>query len=264
MAGEEGGKFSKIDRSFDGTKYSTRIAESKGFVTVTVVVLVQTFSTTPPEMNHRGRRPMVHPASQTVTAKEGESLNIVVEFCAEPMYTKVLWMSKENVYMPGAEARDGVQALAIESPTLCESMRNLTVLPARLSGSILIFRERKLVGIAGGRYRHSARHSKQNLGQNNYAHRNTCTRLGVSSFFTPQTDGGTESCYRTVLSFDTIQWSHAGEWLLLVRSSEGISDASVLLNMTRASEYSHAHFRSASLTCLSMCLALVILQQHRR
>lgn len=57
---------------------------------------------------------MVHPPSQTVTAKEGESLNIVVEFCAEPMYTKVLWMSKENVYMPGAEARDGVQALAIE------------------------------------------------------------------------------------------------------------------------------------------------------
>lgn len=77
-------------------------------------------------------------------------------------------------------------------------------------------------------------------------------------------DGGTESCYRTVLSFDTIQWSHAGEWFVLVRSSEGISDASVLLNVTRASEYSHAHFRSASLTYLSMCLALVILQEHRR
>ena len=77
-------------------------------------------------------------------------------------------------------------------------------------------------------------------------------------------DGGTESCYRTVLSFNAIQWSHAGEWLLLVRSSEGISDASVLLNMTRASGYSHAHFRSPSLTYLSMCLALVILQEHRR
>ncbi|CAK9800258.1 hypothetical protein ANTPLA_LOCUS2341 [Anthophora plagiata] len=134
---------------------------------------------------------MVHPPSQTVTAKEGEPLNIVVEFCAEPRYTKVLWMSEENVYVPGAPARDGVQALAIE-------------------------------------------------------------------------DGGTESCYRTVLSFDTIQWSHAGEWLLLVRSSEGIADASVLLNVTRASEYSHAHFRSASLTYLSLCLALVILQEHRR
>ncbi|KOX70740.1 hypothetical protein WN51_02164 [Melipona quadrifasciata] len=59
-------------------------------------------------------RPMVHPPSQTVTAKEGESLDIVVEFCAEPRHTKVLWMSEKNVYVPGAEARDGVQALAIE------------------------------------------------------------------------------------------------------------------------------------------------------
>ena len=57
---------------------------------------------------------MVHPPSQTVTAKEGESLVIVVEFCAEPRHTKVLWMSEKNVYVPGAEARDGVQALAIE------------------------------------------------------------------------------------------------------------------------------------------------------
>lgn len=59
---------------------------------------------------------MVHPPSQTVTAKEGEPLTIVVEFCAEPRYTKVLWMSEENVYVPGAPARDGVQALAIEVP----------------------------------------------------------------------------------------------------------------------------------------------------
>ncbi|KZC10845.1 hypothetical protein WN55_01544 [Dufourea novaeangliae] len=138
-----------------------------------------------------GGRPMLHPPSQTVTAKEGEPLSIVVEFCAEPTYTKVMWLSEENVYVPGAPSRDGVRALAVE-------------------------------------------------------------------------DGGTESCYRTVLSFDTIQWSHAGEWLLLVRSSEGIADASVLLNVTRASEYSHAHFRSASLACLSLCLALAILQEHRR
>ncbi|XP_076382060.1 uncharacterized protein LOC143260470 [Megalopta genalis] len=135
--------------------------------------------------------PIVQPPSQTVTAKEGEPLSIVVEFCAEPRYTKVMWVSEENVYLPGAPPKDGIQALAVE-------------------------------------------------------------------------DGGTESCYRTMLSFDTIQWSHAGEWLLLVRSSEGIADASVLLNVTRASEYSHAHFRSASLACLSLCLALAILQEHRR
>lgn len=57
---------------------------------------------------------MVYPPTQTVTSKEGEPLNIVVEFCAEPRYTKVFWISEENVYVPGAPSRDGVQALAIE------------------------------------------------------------------------------------------------------------------------------------------------------
>lgn len=57
---------------------------------------------------------MVLPPSQTVTANEGEPLDIVVEFCAEPRYTKVLWMSEEHVYAPGAPSRDGVQAFAIE------------------------------------------------------------------------------------------------------------------------------------------------------
>lgn len=57
---------------------------------------------------------MVHPPSQTVTAKEGEPLSIIVEFCAEPRYSKVFWISQENVYVPGAPSRDGVQALAIE------------------------------------------------------------------------------------------------------------------------------------------------------
>ncbi|KYN01576.1 hypothetical protein ALC62_07758, partial [Cyphomyrmex costatus] len=138
------------------------------------------------------RPPMVHPPSQTVTANEGESLDIIVEFCARPSYTKVLWISEKHVYTPDAPSRDGVRALAIE-------------------------------------------------------------------------DGGTESCYRTTLRFETIQSSHTGEWLLLVRSSEGIADASVLLNVTRASGYSHANIRSASITYLLLCLILqAILREYRR
>ncbi|XP_066584205.1 hemicentin-2 isoform X2 [Prorops nasuta] len=136
-------------------------------------------------------RPMVRPPSQTVTAKEGEPLDVIIEFCAVPKYTKVLWMSEESVYIPGAPVREGVQALPVE-------------------------------------------------------------------------DGGTESCYRTILHFEKILWSHAGEWMLLVRSPEGLVDASVSLNVTRASGFSHAHFRSASLTCLLLCLAFAILQTHRR
>lgn len=57
---------------------------------------------------------MVRPINQTMTAKEGEPLSIAVEFCAQPSYTKVFWISQENVYVPGAPSRDGVQALAIE------------------------------------------------------------------------------------------------------------------------------------------------------
>lgn len=57
---------------------------------------------------------MVHPSSQTVTANEGEPLDIIMEFCAEPRYTKVLWMSKERVYTPDAPSHDGVRAFAIE------------------------------------------------------------------------------------------------------------------------------------------------------
>ncbi|KAL2747826.1 irregular chiasm C-roughest protein isoform X1 [Vespula maculifrons] len=103
------------------------------------------------------RRPMVYPPNQTVTANEGEPLDVIVEFCAEPSYTRVFWMSEQQVYVPGGPSRDGIQALGIEN-------------------------------------------------------------------------GGTETCYRAILRFETIQWSHAGEWLLLVRSSKGIADASVLLN----------------------------------
>ncbi|XP_020285273.1 uncharacterized protein LOC109855435 [Pseudomyrmex gracilis] len=144
------------------------------------------------ESREESRKPTVLPSSQTVTANEGESLDIVVEFCTVPKYTKVLWMSEERVYTPDTPPRDGVRALAIE-------------------------------------------------------------------------DGGTESCYRTTLRFEMIQWSHAGEWLLLVRSPEGIADASVLLNVTRASEYSRGHVRSASITYLLLCLILqAILQERRR
>lgn len=57
---------------------------------------------------------MVDPLSQTMTTNEGDSLDVTVEFCAEPNYTKVLWISEERVYLPGGELRDGVRALPIE------------------------------------------------------------------------------------------------------------------------------------------------------
>lgn len=88
---------------------------------------------------------MVHPPNQTVTAKEGEPLDIVVEFCAEPRHTKVLWMSEESVYVPGAEARDGVQALAVEVRFL-DSFFHFSFFPFPLfSGNFqFVAREKKL------------------------------------------------------------------------------------------------------------------------
>ncbi|KAI4472531.1 hypothetical protein M0802_016731 [Mischocyttarus mexicanus] len=58
--------------------------------------------------------PTVYPPNQTVTANEGEPLDVIVQFCAEPSYTRVYWISEQQVYVPGTPSRDGIQALAIE------------------------------------------------------------------------------------------------------------------------------------------------------
>lgn len=57
---------------------------------------------------------MVYPPIQTMTTNEGDALDVIVEFCTEPNYTKVLWISEERVYVPGGELYDGVRALPIE------------------------------------------------------------------------------------------------------------------------------------------------------
>ena len=59
-------------------------------------------------------QPMVNPVTQTITANEGQSLEIIVEFCAMPAYTRVIWLSWERVYVPGSERSiDGVFAAPI-------------------------------------------------------------------------------------------------------------------------------------------------------
>ena len=59
-------------------------------------------------------RPMINPPTQMMTTKEGDSLDVTVEFCAKPIFTKVLWISDERVYIPGGEFKDGVKALPIQ------------------------------------------------------------------------------------------------------------------------------------------------------
>ncbi|KAL7287699.1 hypothetical protein TKK_0018091 [Trichogramma kaykai] len=116
-------------------------------------------------------RPMVHPVSQTMTTSEDLSLDVRVEFCSEPPYTKVLWLSEERVYLPGGEIRDDVRALPIENAL-----------------------------------------------------------------------DGSKSCYQSVLHFERVrQRSHAGEWLLLVRSPEGFAEASLTLNVTVAAGYGYGY-----------------------
>ncbi|KAL7287696.1 hypothetical protein TKK_0018089 [Trichogramma kaykai] len=129
-------------------------------------------------------RPMIHPVTQTMTTIQGDSLDVMVEFCAEPTYTKVLWMSQERVYVPGAKLRDGVKALLIE-------------------------------------------------------------------------DGGTKSCFRSILRFDRVQPNHAGEWMLLVRSPEGIADSTLTLNVTLAAGYSHAPATSPAGSAVTLLLSFV-------
>ncbi|XP_046751716.1 hemicentin-2 isoform X2 [Diprion similis] len=104
--------------------------------------------------------PAVRPSTQTVTAVEGQPLEVMVEFCAEPTFTRLLWLSEERVYLPGSEAVAGVKALVVE-------------------------------------------------------------------------EGDTKACHQSILSFDSVRWSHSGEWTMVVKSSAGIADASVFLNVTR-------------------------------
>lgn len=63
----------------------------------------------------------MRPVNQVVTASEGQPVNLTVEFCAEPAFTKLLWLSDERVYAPGSEPRSGIRALLLEvreTPTL--------------------------------------------------------------------------------------------------------------------------------------------------
>ncbi|KAK0162333.1 hypothetical protein PV327_008679 [Microctonus hyperodae] len=133
---------------------------------------------------------MVYPTAQFVSANEGESLDIAVEFCAEPSYNKLLWLSSESVYVPGGEERDGVQALELES-------------------------------------------------------------------------GGIETCFRTTLRIDAVQWSHSGEWMFIVRSQAGVADASVSVNVTRAFGFSRGSTLARSVMTIFYCLIVVFYSQQR-
>ncbi|XP_046433359.1 hemicentin-2 isoform X2 [Neodiprion fabricii] len=105
--------------------------------------------------------PAVRPSTQAVAAVEGQPLEVMVEFCAEPTFTRLLWLSEDRVYLPGSEAAAGVKALVVE-------------------------------------------------------------------------EGDTKACHQSILSFDSVRWSDSGEWTMIVKSSAGIADASVFLNVTRS------------------------------
>lgn len=75
---------------------------------------------------------MVNPTMQSVSAKEGDALEVAVEFCAEPSYTKLLWLSSESVYVPGGNARDDVRVLEVEvnyPPMSLHSLRFIACRP---------------------------------------------------------------------------------------------------------------------------------------
>ncbi|XP_048512541.1 hemicentin-1 isoform X2 [Athalia rosae] len=130
--------------------------------------------------------PVVRPLNQVVTASEGQPLQMVVEFCAEPSYTRLIWFSEEQVFVPGNEARGGVQALVIE-------------------------------------------------------------------------EGNTDACHESILSFDGVRSSHMGEWTMIVKSPDGMADASIFLNVTRPSvsqNVASGSLRGPSLHGILLCLTL--------
>ncbi|CAG9816226.1 unnamed protein product [Phaedon cochleariae] len=50
----------------------------------------------------REGRPTVAPTNKSITALYGQPLTLTMEFCANPRYTKVIWIAKDQkIYKPG-------------------------------------------------------------------------------------------------------------------------------------------------------------------
>lgn len=59
--------------------------------------------------------PMIHPPIHAVTANEGDSLDVTMEFCAEPAYSRLMWIANDRVFVPDRSiSLDGVQVLPIQ------------------------------------------------------------------------------------------------------------------------------------------------------
>ncbi|XP_063995148.1 hemicentin-2 isoform X2 [Diachasmimorpha longicaudata] len=66
------------------------------------------------------------------------------------------------------------------------------------------------------------------------------------------------SCFRTSLQIEAVQLSHAGEWLMIVRSPSGTADASISVNVTQASSFSNGHSHVHTSPIVLICLTLFL------
>lgn len=54
--------------------------------------------------------PVVYPSNKTVTVAAGGRVDLFVEFCSNPPYSKVLWVTESRVFSPGHLTPDGILA----------------------------------------------------------------------------------------------------------------------------------------------------------
>ncbi|XP_074028065.1 irregular chiasm C-roughest protein teiresias [Leptinotarsa decemlineata] len=94
---QEGGEYRCVAPTKDATR---RLDSLRNAMSVQVVV---------------SGRPTVAPANKNITALYGQPLTLTMEFCANPPYTKVIWIAKDlKVYKPG-DADETVIAYGIKN-----------------------------------------------------------------------------------------------------------------------------------------------------
>lgn len=78
-------------------------------------------------------------------------------------------------------------------------------------------------------------------------------------FLFPLQAGSSEYCHQAVLTLMMVTESDQGEYVFLVRSSRGLAEGTVTLNVTRASSFSVAAARAHHVTAAAVVTALYTL-----
>nr|CAH7756749.1 unnamed protein product [Callosobruchus chinensis] len=115
---QEGGEYRCVSPTKDATK---RLEALRSSLAVQVAVT---------------GRPTVSPTNKSITAVNGQPLTLTMEFCANPPYTKAIWIAKDaKVYKPG-DADNSVIAYGVTNTSEPACHQAVLYLPRVTSGDL--------------------------------------------------------------------------------------------------------------------------------